>query len=230
MQNRIQPIEESRKTIASIVQDRIRDAILSGLLIPGSRIDQNQLASDLNVSLVPVREALKKLEGEGFIQIVPRRGAFITNTSLEDMEDLYFTRSLLEGQAAYHAAEKLTTEALEHMEALIGEMDSALAAEDKNRFMRANRDFHFTIYDAVGSHYLSTMISGLWDLALRYRYRYMLLQNQAVVLHNEHHDILEACRARDARGLRDAVVHHMQQTLTAVRGYLEQQGKDKKSR
>lgn len=230
MSDRIQPIEESRKTIALIVQDRIRDAILSGLLKPGSRIDQNQLASDLNVSLVPVREALKKLEGEGFIQIVPRRGAFITNTSLEDMEDLYFARTLLEGQAAYHAAEKLTAEAFEHLEALIQEMDMALVSDDKNRYMRANRDFHFTIYDSVGSHYLSNMINGLWDLALRYRYRYMLLQNQADVLHQEHEAILEACKARDARALRDAVVHHMQQTLVGVRGYLEGQGKEKKGK
>ncbi|MBZ0282429.1 MAG: GntR family transcriptional regulator [Anaerolineae bacterium] len=230
MSDRILPIEESRKTIALIVQDRIRDAILSGLLPPGSRIDQNQLASDLNVSLVPVREALKKLEGEGFIHIVPRRGAFITKTSLEDMEDLYFTRSLLEGQTAYHAAEKLTDEAIEHMESLMREMDAALAVDDKNRFMRANRDFHFTIYNAVGSHYLSNMINGLWDLALRYRYRYMLLQNQASVLRQEHEVILKACHARDARALRDAVVDHMQQTLVGVREYLEGQGKEKKGK
>ena len=96
----IQAIEDNKKTISAMVQERIRDAILSGMLEAGSRLDQNQLADDLNVSLVPVREALKKLEGEGFVQIIPRRGAFVTKSSLDDMEDLYFTRSLLEGQAA----------------------------------------------------------------------------------------------------------------------------------
>ncbi len=64
----MQAIEDNKKTITAMVQERIRDAILSGMLPGGSRLDQNQLAGDLNVSLVPVREALKKLEGEGFVQ------------------------------------------------------------------------------------------------------------------------------------------------------------------
>ena len=71
----IQPIEDNSKTIAHLTQERIRSAILEGILTAGTRIDQNQLAKDLNVSLVPVREALKKLESEGFVQIIPRRGA-----------------------------------------------------------------------------------------------------------------------------------------------------------
>lgn len=228
MQNRIQPIEESRKTIATLVQERIRDAILSGFLVPGSRIDQNQLASDLNVSLVPVREALKKLEGEGFVQIVPRRGAFITATSLEDMEDLYFTRRLLEGQAAYHAADKLKDEDIAKMENLIRVMDEALSAHDNAQFMSANRDFHFIIYDAVGSQYLNNMINSLWELAQRYRYRYLLLQNPAAELRAEHEAILAACRARAPRALRDAVMFHMEQTLNGVQGYLQTQSESKK--
>ena len=94
MQNRIQPIEDSKKTVTAMVQERVRQAILDGILPAGSRIDQNQLAADLNVSLVPVREALKILEGEGFVLIIPRRGAFVTEASIPDMEDLYFTRQM----------------------------------------------------------------------------------------------------------------------------------------
>ena len=114
----IQPIEDSKKTISNIAQERIRDAILEGILTPGRRIDQNQLARDLNTSLVPVREALKKLEGEGFVQIIPRRGAFVTDTSITDMEDLYFARGILEGQAGYHAAPNLTASNLEQLDGL----------------------------------------------------------------------------------------------------------------
>src|SRR5436305_1617527 len=69
LNHQIKPIEDSKKTIAAIVQDRIREAIMAGTLPAGSRIDQARLASDLNVSIVPVREALKKLEAEGFVQI-----------------------------------------------------------------------------------------------------------------------------------------------------------------
>src|SRR5690606_18431475 len=130
IQNRIQPIEDSKKTVTAMVQERVRQAILDGILPAGSRIDQNQLAADLNVSLVPVREALKMLEGEGFVQIIPRRGAFITEASIPDMEDLYFTRQLLEGQAAYHAAEKLTDDHIRQLEEYYELMEKALEQHD----------------------------------------------------------------------------------------------------
>ncbi len=221
-QNRIQPIEESKKTIAAIVQDRIRTAILEGVLTAGSRIDQNRLANDLNVSLVPVREALKKLEGEGFVQIIPRRGAFVTESSLKDMEDLYFARRILEGEAAYHAAEKLRDADLRELDRLMPLMTSALAEQDYAGFTALNHRFHFVIYDAVESNHLSNIIAGLWELAERYRYRYVFLSDRAAVIQAEHQRILDACHARDPVRLREAIVDHMNQTFLGLRAYIEQ--------
>jgi DNA-binding GntR family transcriptional regulator len=218
---RIQPIEDENKTVASIAQARIRAAILDGILPPGTRIDQNQLARDLNTSLVPVREALKKLEGEGFVQIIPRRGAFVSQTSTRDMEDLYFARGILEGQAGYHAAPQLSDENLRVLARLHAEMGSALEAHDYPEFSRLNRDFHFIIYDAAGSIYLSNMIASLWDLAERYRYRYVFFKDQAAVIQAEHLAILEACRARDSKALRETIIYHMNQTLHGIRSFTE---------
>ena len=213
----IQAIEDNKKTISAMVQERIRDAILSGMLEAGSRLDQNQLADDLNVSLVPVREALKKLEGEGFVQIIPRRGAFVTKSSLDDMEDLYFTRSLLEGQAAYHAADKLTDGDLEKLDQLMVEMGKALQERNYGAFSQTNHDFHFIIYNAAKSKYLVNMIANLWELAQRYRFRYVVMADQSSVIQAEHQAILDACHARDAKALRDAVIQHMNQTLEGVK-------------
>lgn len=227
MQNRIKPIEDSKKTIAAIVQDRIRDAILNGDLAAGSRIDQAQLAADLSVSLVPVREALKKLEAEGFVQIVPRRGAFVTQTSLDDMEELYLARTILEGQAAYHAAESLTDEDLAMLKSLNAEMKEALESHNLSRFMECNRRFHFIIYDAARNRYLSNMIASLWELAERYRFRYVYLTDQAPIIQEEHQKILDACLAHNKAQLRDAIAYHMHQTLVGVKGYiLSRQAKD----
>lgn len=217
---RMEPIEENKKTIAAMVQERIRDAILNGTLPAGSRLDQNQLAHDLNVSLVPVREALKKLEGEGFVQIIPRRGAFVAQSSPEDMEDLYFARGLLEGQAAYHAAENLTDADLAKLDQLFRTMGAALDVDDFVYFNQTNHDFHFIIYRATASKYLVSMITNLWDLALRYRHRYMFLKDQAAVIQAEHQTILDACHARDAKALRDAMTYHMHQTYVGVRRYV----------
>jgi DNA-binding GntR family transcriptional regulator len=220
IQNRIQPIEDSKKTVTAMVQERVRQAILDGILPAGSRIDQNRLAADLNVSLVPVREALKMLEGEGFVQIIPRRGAFITEASIPDMEDLYFTRQILEGQAAYHAAEKLTDKHIQQLEEHYAIMDKALEQHDYTTFMTQNRAFHFVIYDAPESRYLANMIAGLWDLAERYRYRYMYIKDQGPAVQREHRAIIGACRKRDPRELRDAIIQHMQHTLSTIRDYI----------
>lgn len=228
-QNRIRPIENSKKTIAAIVQDRIREAILDHLLPGGTRIDQNRLAADLNVSLVPVREALKGLEAEGFVQIIPRRGAFVTEASLDDLEDLYFARGLLEGQVAYHAAEKLTDEDLKQIAQLHQEMGIALEKHDLTRFMQLNHRFHFIIYTAAGSKHMLNIISNLWDLAERYRYRYVFMRDQGQVIQQEHHVILEACHARSPKALRDAIVYHMNQTLHGVRSQIEAEGLKRES-
>jgi DNA-binding GntR family transcriptional regulator len=136
------------------------------------------------------------------------------------MEDLYFARSLLEGQAAYHAADKLRDEELVTLDQLVVEMSQALEQHDFAHFMDSNRRFHFIIYDCVGSKYLSNMIRSMWDLAERYRYRYMLLKDQAPVIHAEHEAILAACHSHDRKRLRDAIVYHMEQTLKGVRDYL----------
>jgi DNA-binding GntR family transcriptional regulator len=216
----LKPIEASKKTVAVMVQERIRQAILDGVLPAGARIDQRRLAEELHVSLVPVREALKVLSGEGFVQILPRRGAFVTETSLADMEDLYFARAIIEGQAAYHAAEHLTDAHLRDLDRLYALMDAALRAHDYDAFSQHNRAFHLTIYEASGSRYLSDMIRSLWELAERYRYRYLFLKDQAEKIQAEHRAILEACHARDRRQLRDAVIHHLNQTLIGVRAYI----------
>ncbi|MEZ4667891.1 MAG: GntR family transcriptional regulator, partial [Anaerolineae bacterium] len=124
----------------------------------------------MQTSLVPVREALKKLEGEGFVQIIPRRGAFVTNISIYDMEDLHFARGMLERQVGYHAAPNLTANDIERLDDLHYKIYKLLERHDYGEFTHLNRSFHFVIYDAAKSKYLSSMIASLWDLAERYRY------------------------------------------------------------
>ncbi len=219
----LKPIEDHKKTIAGMVQERIRVAILDGMLVAGSRLDQNKLAADLSVSLVPIREALKKLEAEGFVQIIPRRGAFVTKTSADDMQELYFARQIMEGQAAYHAAEKLSDDNLTELSKLMGEMTQQLETHDYVAFMHSNRRFHFIIYEAADNRYLLNAISALWDLAERYRFRYVFFRDQGPIIQAEHQAIMDACYARDKGQLRDAIAYHMGQTLDGVQSYLKAQ-------
>ena len=92
-------LEQMPRTLASFAFERIRDAIIIGELRPETKINQAALADQLGVSLVPIREALQKLEAEGLVQIKPRRGAFVSPISRKELEDLYAVRELLEGMA-----------------------------------------------------------------------------------------------------------------------------------
>ncbi len=217
MKNRLPAITDSMKTVSGIAQERIREAILRGTLLPGSRIDQNQLAQELNTSLIPVREALKKLESEGFVQIIPRRGAFVVDISLTDLEHLYEARQLIEGQVAYEAASHLTDADTARLSKLAIELQEALNRDDYDDFTRLNHEFHFVLYNAPGNKYLSEMIAGLWELAERYRYRYMFVRDQHDMINAEHQAILDAALVRNAELLRTAIERHIQQTLKGVR-------------
>jgi DNA-binding GntR family transcriptional regulator len=211
---------QPKQTLAATVLDRIRDAIVSGLLVPGSHIDQMQLASDLRVSLVPVREALKKLEGEGFVQIIPRRGAFVAHSSQADMRELYFAREVIEGQAAYYSLEGLGSGDLSELERLAEQMHMALISDQYEAFLDLDRSFHFLIYRSAGSHYLTETIQKMWELTERYRFRYLYLKEHAQRIHEEHYNIIHACCSRDKDGLQTAVMNHVSQTYETVRSYL----------
>ncbi len=218
----LRPLEDTKRTLTAIVQERIRTAIVHRELAPGSRIDQARLAQSLEVSLIPVREALKNLSAEGFVQIIPRRGAFVSEASGGDMEALYAAREILEGETAFRAAARLTPEALASLDTLLAQMGDALAVHDYTEFTRTNRAFHFMIYQAAENPYMLDMIATLWDLAERYRYRYLLFRDQAATIQAEHRAILDACHAHDAPKLRDAIIDHMRQTLLGVKQYLLQ--------
>lgn len=220
MSTAIQPIEESRRTLAAQVYSRIREAIMTHALLPGARIDQGQLASDLNVSLVPVREALKSLEAEGLVSIVPRRGAFVTEVSIADLNDLYFARKTIEGDTIFHAVPNLTDADFAELENLIIKMRHATDGDDIRDFMDLNREFHMRIYEASNNRHLCQIIHQLWERSELYRYRFTFIIRNADTIHQEHDAILAACRARDQATARTMAIAHIHQTQQGLQRQL----------
>ncbi|MCC7446828.1 MAG: GntR family transcriptional regulator [Anaerolineae bacterium] len=206
------PIQNGNKTLAAHVYERIREAILTGTLQAGTRVDQNQVAAWLNVSLAPVREALKELEAEGFVTIFPRRGAFVTQTSITDLDELYDARSLIEGETIYRAVPHLTDKDLSDLQQMIHQMKQVSANGDVNAYIVLNREFHLNIYKAAGNQTLLQVIRNLWERSELYRYRYMFTTHNPERVHREHQAILDACSRRDPAGAREAAVHHIQLT------------------
>jgi DNA-binding GntR family transcriptional regulator len=217
------PIEDHRLTLAAQVQARIREAILKQALKPGAHIDQDRLREELQVSMSPIREALKGLEAEGLVVIQPRRGAFVVEVSVSDMDDLYFTRRLIEGEAIAHAVPHLTDEDFEQLEDMIDEMRRATDRSDIKTFITINRQFHLHIYSALDNQHLLQVIKMLWERSELYRYRLMFTTHNAERVHREHAGILEACRLRDVELAKTRAQQHIlitQQELDAqLRGH-----------
>jgi DNA-binding GntR family transcriptional regulator len=214
------PIEDNRRTLAAQVVERIRQAILDQSLPPGSRINQYKLAEDLNVSLVPVREALKELEAEGLVSITPRRGAFVTEISFDDLDELYFARRLMEGEAIALACRRLSEEDFQTLTNLMSAMQASTDQGAIHPFMQQNRAFHMHIYAAADNRYLKQIIENLWERSELYRYRYMFVLRNADVIHQEHDDIFNACRDGDAERARQLIHEHIWHTRNGIYEHL----------
>ncbi|MBL8132785.1 MAG: GntR family transcriptional regulator [Anaerolineae bacterium] len=193
----LRPIEDNRRTLAAQVAERIRHAILNRDLMPGSRINQYQLAEDLSVSLVPVREALKTLEAEGLVTITPRRGAFVTEISLDDLDELYFARQLIEGESVRIASPKLNDDDFTFLRQTNDAMKGATDQRDIHAFMQLNRAFHMRIYQAMNNRHLVQVIEAMWERSELYRFRYLFVTRNAEPIHQEHEAILSALMNRD---------------------------------
>jgi DNA-binding GntR family transcriptional regulator len=212
-----------RATLSLQVQERIREAIMNRELKPGQRIDQNKLAEDLQVSLVPVREALKGLEAEGLVTIIPRRGAFVTEISLNDLDDLYFARALLEGETMAHAVERMQSFDFAPLHELIDLMQNATNRQDIKEFMELNREFHLALYRVLNNEHLLQAIITLWERSELYRYRYMFVLRNAGVVHEEHRAILDACENGDAARAKELAVRHIQHTQQGLKAKIAEE-------
>ena len=149
---------------------QIRKSILDGTLEPGARIQQHALASELGVSHVPLREAIQRLEAEGFLAVHPRRGAFVMPLSVEDAREIFELRATLEVKALRASMAALTSEQLQIAREICAAGDGIT---DVVSYGELNVQFHRAVYAGAGRPRLQAMIETLWSNAARYS---MLLQ------------------------------------------------------
>ncbi|MGH7482742.1 MAG: GntR family transcriptional regulator, partial [Longimicrobiales bacterium] len=133
--------------------DEIRAWILAGNIEPGDRLVEDELASKLGVSRMPVREALTLLESEGFVDLVPRRGASVALVSAEEAVELFEVRSMLEGRAARLTARQRRPESLASLKDLIAAGRRAVKAGDRDVMPELHQAFHVALAEASGNHY-----------------------------------------------------------------------------
>jgi DNA-binding GntR family transcriptional regulator len=200
--------------------EALRGLIVAGTLRPGARVNQEDLAADLGLSVAPIREALRVLEQEGQLTYLPRRGYFVTELRMADLEEIYGLRALLEERAARHALPTLDDEALARIEEAARDCVDAADQGDVAAELAANRRFHFAILDSPDQPHAMRHIRLLWDSTEAYRAMYYNSPEERRASLDAHDRILDAVRARDADRLVAELHAHRERALDVLRGIL----------
>lgn len=225
--NRLLPVNlDSYKPLRELVLEAIREAIINGNLKPRERLMEIQLAEELGVSRTPVREALRKLELEGFIVMVPRKGAYVADFSFKDIADIFEIRAALEGLAAALAAERITDEELENMERLLVEKAEAITQQDIEKLVKVDTKFHDALYQASRNERLTTIISNLREQIQRFRSTSLANPGRGKISLDEHRDIVEAIQARDVQQARQAAQNHIENAENSMIEAIKKDGFD----
>ena len=187
---------QSHANLGDLVANEIRVAILAGTLQPGERLKQEQLAEDMGVSRIPVREALRILEAEGLVETRPGRGSQVVELTRDGAADVLMVRGALEGLAARLAAERVTPEVVARLRIAVDEGKRASDAGDHGSASDAHTRFHLELARAGGNSHLQTELEFFpakaeWIVAT-------LLQSRSEYSWQEHEAIVDAVASGDA--------------------------------
>ncbi|MGW2343156.1 GntR family transcriptional regulator [Streptomyces sp. NPDC001661] len=206
-------------TAQQFVLEELRRAITSGEIRPGMPIRQDALAEQLGVSRVPLREALKTLEGQSLVVHHAHRGYFVAELSLAELREVYRIREILEAEAVREAM-RAGGSVLDVLEEAQEEVEAQAAAADVAAMAAANRRFHFVLFEASGMHRLVRLIATLWDATDAYRSLYYadsISREHVLVEHRAVLDALREGRTEDAVRLLDG---HREHAVAALEGLL----------
>ena len=209
--------------LRDVVFNTLRQAIITGEFAPGERLMEIALANRLGVSRTPVREAIRKLELEGLVVMIPRKGAEVAKITEKDLRDVLEVRSSLEELAAELAAERMNDEVKEKLEKALKEFEEAIESDDNAAIADSDVDFHDVIFVATGNARLIQIINNLREQMYRYRLEYVKDTEYHTVLLNEHRELAKAMvegRKEDARKIMKR--HIDNQEMTVIRNIKEE--------
>lgn len=189
---------EKHLTLREIILENIREAIVSGNLKAGSRVSEPELAERYGISRTPIREAFRQLESEGYLRVIPRRGAVVSEFSPKDVEEFYAIKSIMEGYAARRACEKLTRKELDRLQAINDKLAELAKVGDIKHFFKIHSDFHELFIKAADNDKLHELIAGLVTKFQRLRFTSLSLPGRMEVSVQEHEKIIDAFRKKDA--------------------------------
>ena len=204
--------------LRDVVFNTLRKAILTGQLKPGERLMEVHLANRLGVSRTPIREAIRKLELEGLVIMIPRRGAEVARITEKSLKDVLEVRRALDALSVELACERITKEDMERLWEACQEFERAAKGKDASIIAKADVALHDIIVKATGNLRLAQLVNNLSEQMYRYRFVYIKEESKHDMLVAEHREIYESIASRDReRAARAAKLHIDNQEKSIIR-------------
>ena len=212
-------MENKFNTKSGMAYEILKRKIVNGEFQPGDKITISNIARQIQISDIPVREALQRLESDGLVKNTPHIGFKVTEPEFEKYTDVFAVRQLLEGEAAALAAQNMTDEKLEELGSLIKELEIATDAGEMDKLTKLNYQFHHLVYSSCGNPLLVKLVEQVWSIYPRTRSIFKIIPQRAAAVHPEHVQIYEAIKNRDPKGARDALLAHKQRSYDLLVNY-----------
>ena len=226
MQDQLKAVVDEYLPLRDVVFQTLRQAILRGELEPGERLMEIQLAERLGVSRTPVREAIRKLELEGLVVMVPRKGAEVASITEKNVRDVLEVRKALEELAVTLACQRMDESQFGQFDEHNHIFEEALRAGDLAEIARQDIDFHELIYMATDNERLQQMLGNLREQMYRYRLEYMKDEQQREKLVQEHQEIAEAIQTRNVERAKSAIRLHIDNQKITISQKAKKEQKD----
>lgn len=217
MEQNLKVNENEYLPLRDVVFNTLRQAILRGEFKPGERLMEIQLANKLGVSRTPIREAIRKLELEGLVIMIPRKGAEVADITEKSLRDVLEVRKALEELAVQLACEKITQEELEELEKAGENFKKVLnRSKDITEVAEADVRFHDVIYMATDNQKLILLLNNLREQMYRYRVEYLKREEAHPQLIAEHAEIIEYISKGEKKAATDVMCKHIDNQVTTV--------------
>jgi len=212
-----------RQSLPSAVADKLRDQIIRGEIPEGAQLRQDAIAMQYQVSRIPVREALRQLDAEGLIAIVPNRGAIVPALSPSDIGELFSIRALLEPEVLKLSIPHLTEEDFAEAETVLQKYVHELKKQEHvSTWGRLNWQFHSILYSRANQPRFMAIIRNVNNSGERYTRLQLYLTHGVKRANEEHHQILKLCREKNVAAACDLVREHIRHAGDSLKAVLEQ--------
>ena len=197
----------------------IREDILSGRYEQNTELKEAAIGAELGVSRTPVREALRQLELEGLVTIIPNRGAYVNMITAKDVQDIYVIRSMLEGLCARWATQSITEEQLDSMAETLCLSEYHTSKKNYEKLYELDSLFHEQLYEAGGSRILNHILSDFHDYVKMVRKATISTSSRSVTSTEEHRAIFEAIKEKDPDKAEALAKEHVKHTIESIQAY-----------